>query len=210
MIADIVVVAVVAVFAYFGWKRGLMRALMGFLSYIFSIFIAFGIYPHVSAFLKGTVVYTKIVEIIAKNYVSKNIEEKSAEMFGAFSKYLSRGTEALADGISQGIAEIVVNIIAFAAVVIISRLLIWLIGRVLDIFSRLPIIRRFNKAGGALLGGAAGLLVLYIAAAVAVLFVTDNTKIESEIEKSYFAKGIYEDNFILNTIMLDTNKGKEV
>lgn len=200
MLADIIVIAAVAAFAAAGYKRGIMRALVGAASYVLSLAAAFMLYPRVSEMLMKTEIYPKIADAVCKNYVSKGIQEKSAETFGVFSKYISRGAESAAESVSQGIAALIVSIIAFILVVLAGKLIIWAAARMMNVFSRLPVISQFNRLGGAVLGGMTGLLVLYVAAAALVLFAAPDGDgaVEKQISQSTFAKGIYEDNFILN------------
>ena len=76
------------------------------------------------------------------------------------------------------------------------------IAKVLNIFSKLPVIKQFNRLGGALLGGIKGILILYIMIAIVTVFVPfeENGVIVQGIEESSFAGAMYEDNIILNLI----------
>ena len=202
MVADIIVIAVVAVFVAAGYKAGLIRSFMGIASYIISIIIAFLIYPVVSGFLVKTPLYTYLTEMVNNNYVSENMQSADTGMFGFFSKHMSEGLDAVATTVSEEIAALLINIIAFILVIVISRILIWLITKVLNIFSKLPVIKQFNRLGGALLGGIKGILILYIVFAIVTVFVPfkENGVIVKGIEESSFAGAMYEDNIILNLI----------
>ncbi len=202
MIADIIIIIVVAVFVAAGYKAGLIRSFMGIASYVLSIIIAFLIYPVVSGFLGKTPLYTYLTEMVNNNYVSENMQSPDMGMFGFFSKHMSEGLDAVATTVSEGIAALLINIIAFILVIVISRILLWIITKVLNVFSKLPVIKQFNRLGGALLGGIKGILILYIVFAIVTVFVPfeKNSAIVKNIEESSFAGAMYEDNIILNLI----------
>ena len=58
------------------------------------------------------------------------------------------------------------NCIAFIIVLIVARLIIGMIGRTIDGFARLPILRSFNKLLGGVLGLAETYLIVFIAIAL--------------------------------------------
>lgn len=202
MLADIFVVAVVAAFVAAGYRAGLMRALIRVVAYLISVVVSFMLYPVLSEFLMKTDLYTMLVEAVNKNYVSKGFSETEGATLGVLSKYFSAGMSAAADGISQSVAGLLINVIAFVLILILSRLVVKLIEKLLNIVTHLPVIRHFNRLGGAVFGGAAGILILYAVFAVIVLFVPfkNGDRVMAEIEKSSFASEMYENNILLNLI----------
>lgn len=202
MLADIVVIGVVVVFVIIGYKAGFMRSFVNIISYIVSFILSFLFYPIVSEFLLKTPLYPYLKEIINENYVSGSLQMPQDGVLGVFSKYLGTGLENAAEGISGSIAQFIIDILAFVLVIVFFKIIIRIVGNVLNIFTRLPLIKQFNRFGGALLGGLAGVLVLYIAFAlmVAVAPIKSDSKIMTEINKSMFASEMYQKNVVLNLI----------
>ncbi len=202
MLADICVIAVVAFFIYTGYRAGLMRSVVRIASYIVSIAVSFFLYPVVSDFLMKTAVYEKIREFVNANYVSQSMTQASENTFGIFARYIGDGIQNAAEGVSGAIAGLLVNIIAFVIILFLSRVIIRIVTSMFNIFTKLPIIKQFNRFGGAVLGGVMGVLVLYIASAVLLLIspIAPDSRIASEIETSVFASEIYENNIILHLI----------
>lgn len=206
MLIDVLMVLIVAAFAAYGYRRGLMRSFAGVVSYLLSAVFAAAFLPAVSGYLKKTAMTQKIAAAVNEKYVSGSLS--AADGGGLIAKYINKAAEGAADIISNNIAELIVSVIAFVAVLILARLVIMLLGRVFGVFLHLPIIKQANGLGGAALGGLLGVLVLYTAFAAAAAFVPlGNGHIAKAIEKSSFAKGMYEDNALLNIIESKTVGG---
>ena len=200
MLADICVIAAVAAFAAFGYRAGFMRSLIKVAAYIVSVIASFLLYPKLSEFLMGTKLPDVLAEAVNKNYVSKGISEGAGTALGGLAKYFDSGLSAAADGVSRSVAGLLVNIIAFILILIASRLILHIAEKVFGAVAKLPVIRHFNRLGGAALGGAVGIIVLYAVFAAAVLFVPlkNGDKLTAEIEKSAFASEMYNNNVLLN------------
>lgn len=202
MLADICVIAVVAVFMYIGYKSGFMRSFVRIASYLVSIIISFFMYPAISDLLIKTPVYEKIVELINQKYQLQPLIDVPTDTFGILQNYINQGVQTATAGIAEAIATLLINILAFVIVLILSKLVIRIVGKIFNIFTKLPVIKQFNRLGGAILGGISGVLVLYIACAVMFLFspLDPHSSIALEIEQSTFASEIYENNIILNVL----------
>ena len=198
MIADICVIGIVAFFVFIGYRAGMMKALIKFVSYILALVISFLLYPYVADFLIETPVYDAIFNFIDKNYISQTVlEATQGDRLGILSNYLS--IENMTTGFSQAATVLLINIITFIILVILSRIILHLIANTLNLITKLPIIKSFNRLGGAVIGGVVGVVVLYIIGAVIVFTSSFNTKIEisKQLEKSVFASEVYNNNIIL-------------
>lgn len=195
MIADIIVVAVVAVSIFFGYKSGFLKALINVVSYIASIILSFLFYPILSGFLMDTPIYTFFVKNIAEKYPADGLIQTEWQFL---EKYI-KGAEG---AVAAAVAELLINIISFILIVIIFKIAIKLIGNALNLFARLPVIKQCNRLGGAVTGGLIGILVVYIVMAliVTVAPLDHLDKVTDEIQKSTFAQEMYNNNIILKFI----------
>lgn len=195
MIADIIVIAVVAVCILLGYRSGFLKTLINVVSYIASIILSFLFYPVLSGFLMKTPIHTFFVEKIGEKYRTADIIHTEWQFF---ENYINSAEGA----VSTAIAELLINIISFILIVIICKIAIRLIGNALNLFARLPVIKQFNRLGGAVTGGLLGILVVYIVMALMVAFVPLDSLdgVTEEIQKSVFAEEMYNNNIILNLI----------
>ncbi len=192
MLADICVVLIVAFFVYTGYRAGFTRSLIKIASYLISLVLSFSLYPVVSGALMKTPIYEKLVEIIGDNI------KPQGDALGIIENYIDSGINS----VSTSFASLLVNIIAFIIILIASKIIIRLVGNLLGIFTKLPVVKQFNRLGGGVLGGLVGILVLYIVCAVVVLFLPleKDSSMAREISVSTFASEIYENNMILNLL----------
>ncbi len=207
MLADICVLVIVAFFIWSGYKSGFMKAFVKVASYIISLIISFFLYPVISDLLVKTPIYDKLVEIIGQKYIIDNISDSMGQgAFDILSNYVSRGIQNAAQGIAESVALLIINIIAFIIILILSKIIIRVVGNLLGIFTKLPVIKQFNRLGGAVFGGIMGVMVLYILSAVLIMFspLDPQSRVIYEIENSTFASEIYENNIILDFL----GKGK--
>lgn len=202
MLADIIVLSVVVISVAVGYKRGLLKSLFSVISYVASIVLSFLFYPVLSELLMKTPLYTFLVEKIGENYLGGTAGSTAVSGENFFAQYLSSGIESATNGIAGAVAQLVVNIIAFVLIVIICKIAIRLIGNTLNIFTKLPVIKQFNRLGGAVAGGLIGIVILYIAFALMVAFAPlgSDSKVVTEIENSHLASEMYNNNILLNLI----------
>lgn len=201
MLADICVVAIVAIFIWLGYKSGLMKTFIEIASYIVSIIISFFLYPVISDLLVKTPIYSKLVEVIGKEIALNSVSDSMGQgAFGILSNYINKGVQSAAMGVAESMAVLIINILAFVIVLLLSKVIIRIVGNVLGIFTKLPIIKQFNRLGGSILGGVMGVLALYIISTVLVLVspIEPQSRLYNEIEHSTFASEIYENNIILD------------
>lgn len=207
MLMDVVVLAVITLFVVSGCRAGLMKSLLGFVSFALSIIVSFAIYPLVSEILFKTPLYDFLTGIIRESdavWMIQNADGKGVQNFSAF--LAEAGIDAFTQ-LPEGVAYVMINILSFVLVLVISRVVISVISSVLNIITKLPIIKQFNKLGGGVVGGIKGILLLYIVFAVMVVFVPfeEDSEVLRSIEESSIAGKMYTDNFILD--MIDKGEG---
>ena len=205
MLADAFVVAVVVIAIAMGYKMGFLKTFISVVSYVASIILSFFFYPVLSDFLMKTPLYPFFVEKLSKNYLASG--NAAVSEGGFFAKFLSKGIESATEGIAGAMAQLLVNIIAFVAIIILSKIAIRLIAKALNIFTKLPVIKQFNRLGGAVVGAFVGVLVVYIVFAVVVVVspLKADSKVMAEIQKSSFASEMYENNILLGLLNKEGN-----
>jgi len=193
-LADVILVVILILFAICGWKSGFLKMGFGLVSFIVAILLGKMIYPHCSAFLRSTPVYTSIRSLAEKNALQHTPETTE----GFFAEFFAKSGELVA----EYIAEIALNVLAFLLVVILVKLLLFLISKLLKLFSTLPVIGLLNRISGLLIGVIEGLLLVTIALALVYLIspLRESPYIEHEIEKSVIVHQMYYENPIIQLI----------
>ena len=213
---DLIVVAVIAVFALLGLRHGLIHAVFKVFSFFFAVFAAIKFHPVLTNMLKERPVYETIKNSIYKN-ITKGAEQNSEGIVETlklpdFLKNILiddmgnfKGTQeyrSVAQAVSEQLAEFVLSIISVVLIYIAARIVLMFLQFLLKGAARLPVIKQMDKIGGFAVGALEGVLTIYVLFAILALFASASwsENIFVAVEKSWFAEYFYEHNFIINTI----------
>ena len=158
IIVDIVLIAVLALCVFFGWKKGFIHAISKFLTYILSFVLA-------NICWKYLAVYIGRLPFI-QNLITEGVEGPTFEEGASFvNKLKTMFTFLSSDVIQNGnaenttavvnnyLAETLTMIISFAIVFIAALILLKLLFRLLDtIIKKIPVIKQINGTLGAVIG----------------------------------------------------------
>ena len=213
MIIDIILIALIALGVFFGYKKGLVGILIGVASLILSIILAFVLQGPVSEYLYstpvGTSIESKVTEFVNDTLSSENNENVDSEdntkkENDFFSKVIqdARNSEDTVKEASKNITMFILKGITFIGIFILVRIICYILQMILNIVFDLPILHSVNKFGGMAINLVATLLKLWILLAaiqlissvVAIDFITDL------INQSYLTKLLYENNILLNIL----------
>lgn len=177
MIIDIVLVAIIILFAVIGRKRGLFKTIAGVLSFAISAFLVFTFSKEILNFFKKTPLY---------NTVYNSVFDKLAEQSGAPSLFGST--------IGSGMAESVTNLILKILLVILIFVLVKIIIIIIDKIFHLPVLKSFNRLGGLIFGMVQGFIVIYII--LALWGSTTLFAVPKMLENTTLAKSMFENNLL--------------
>ena len=146
LIVDIVLVAVLALCIFLGWKKGFIHAISKFLTYILSFVLA-------NIFWKYLSVYIGRLPFI-QNLITEGVEGPAFEEGASFvNKLKTMFTFLSSDVIQNGNAENLTMIISFAIIFIAALILLKLLFRLLDaIIKKIPVVKQINGLLGAIVG----------------------------------------------------------
>lgn len=195
--ADIILILVIVLSAYTGSKRGFIRSLVGMASTIASLFISMILYNPVSNYMYNSSIGKSIEEAVAK-FFEKNPPVETTQI----PSLLSNGAQAITDGATKTVTLIIIGILSFILVAVLSKLVIKVIMVVMNVASKLPIIKQANSLLGAFVGAISGALVCYVfIGVIATLEANQSTMLITEmIKKSNIAILFYYDNYIANIL----------
>ena len=116
--------------------------------------------------------------------------------------YKTLGVQGFGGYLSGFIANVILNIAAFLATLIIVHMLLWAIMNALDLFARLPILYEINHAGGLVVGLLEGIVIVWIA--FLILSALSGTQLGMTlmgmVDNSIILKPIYQGNLFLKEI----------
>lgn len=202
---DIITAAVFVLFIVLGCKRGLLRSLYGIAALAASIIIAYLLYPYIKNLIADGLFGDWIRSMVKTKYVTPGLSANSLDV-SSLPEYMKSmvdtGRIKLDSALTMFISNLVLNLLSFIAVFIATRILISILGKLLHLISKLPVIHFFDKIGGAIFGLVESLLILYLIFAViyAVTPLRDNPATKAFISDSTLTKTMYENNPLVEMV----------
>lgn len=136
----------------------------------------------------------KIVELPLPNTIKKQlIENNNKEV------YSDLLVENFENYLCKYIAIMIIRAFSFLILYIIVRIGVFILAKMLDIISKLPVIKQMDKTAGLILGGLQGILIIWIGCIVLMLFsgTVLGKEIYEYINNSVILTFIYEHNILM-------------
>ena len=193
ILIDIILIAILLISAFLGYKRGLVKLGANLFAGIIAIVVTLILFrPIAGAIIKNTTLDEKMKNIIIEN----------ASSFGANSNEDNNITEQLTNEVKNQMIPQEAEKIAISAIYAITSVVLFVVVKIIlsivisliDGIARLPILKQFNEIGGMAYGILRGILIVFIV----ILLMGVYTKIKPEstlnynIQKSYITKTINE------------------
>jgi len=173
---DLCVIAVVALFTIWGFRRGLLRSVFSLASVVASLLLAWALVPVVTAVLNQT----GLPAIIA----------------GAMDRKV-----ALPEFLGNTAVDVIIKIAALVLAFVLCKLILMVVGKLLEVIAKVPVIKQFNKLGGLIAGFLQGVLFCYIIFALLIIFTPlQNEQIQQSIDSSSISKTMYYDNWLFRMV----------
>lgn len=209
IILDIVILAILALSIFFGYKKGLIGVVFNLCAFIVAIIITWILYtPVTNAIIKNTEIDDNIKNAIIEKGFIKN-EDKKEEQDGV-NKYINEYVTTPISNTANDVVEETAKVVSEKVVAIGVAILLFIVVRiglillkfVIEGIARLPIIKQFDKAGGIVYGGIRGMFIIYIFLAILffIMSVNNSGMIADLINTSLISKILYANNLILKII----------
>lgn len=211
---DILLLAIIIYCIWKGNRDGLIKVVCQTLSYVGALVCArlfsepFGNWLNKN--ILHSLVYDHVSDMLTDIHASNDIEGivgAISEKFSGIIQLFNIDIFKLVDGaannpgdIMEGIAESissvisfsVANLLSFAAVFTVALFLLKSLSKILIAVGRLPVIKFFNKAGGALIGTLKGFLLSWILVQVGVYVIAlFMPQLNFSIEQTHIANALY-------------------
>lgn len=218
IIVDIIILAIVLLSIFIGYKRGLIKCAINVLSFFIAIIVVILLTTPISnLIINNTKIDDNIRETISKNITFNNddgelkLDENNSNSPTVVIEYInnmmtnaaSDTTKSVADALAENITIMIINIGVAVVLFIGTKFALMFVKVVADIIGKIPLIKQFNNAGGAIYGVASGIVRVYLILAVisilAPLF-TDSSIIQA-VNDSMIGSGMYNNNILLKIIL---------
>ncbi len=156
--ADIVIIAIMALCVFLGYKRGLIGVGVRVIGFIISLVVALILYSPISNYIiNNTNIKDNLKETIqSKMYNEEQMEDEGTETEknASFTQSMEKYVEKYSGEIKENTSEFVSEEVAIAVIRIGTWICLFAIARIVTIFikvlgkiiEKIPIIKQFNKA----------------------------------------------------------------
>lgn len=200
---DIILIIVMALGIFLGYKRGFIRSLFSMIGILLAIILALISYKSVvNIIINKTDIYNKVY-----SYVETKVDstETFINMPDALQNYIDADVivNQAQSSVASKLTNFIINIGTLIVLIVIFYIIIIVIRIILDNVAKLPIFNIFNKLGGAVLGGLKTYIIVLVAFTIINLIgvVGKGQTIIKMVDNSLLAKKIYYNNPISELIV---------
>lgn len=204
MVYDLILIGIIALFTFIGYKQGLVKSAIKILSFFIAIVIAFVLYRPVSNFI----INNTTLDDNIKNTIIEKIKPEGIDINQELTE--EDKLELNIVGIASNTIEEIASTFTINLIETATLLLIFIIVRIglkfatvlSDFITKLPFLKQVNKLGGTIYGFIEGFIIVYTLLAVVYLITPLlNKPVLDSINESIITKEIYNNNIILNMII---------
>ena len=218
---DLIIVLIIGLCIFNGYRKGLARCILKLVTSIIALFIAILLFRPFVNFVVNNTIIDENIQLSLEKVMNNGIEERKDENNNDLVKedsgipkpiaeYLNSNLKNTAKqkqeeavvSVARSAAILIVEIACFILIYAIVKIILKILTILIDVVSKLPIIRQFNEVGGFLYGIVEGVvIILLIMTGVAIVTpLTGAYEVATIILQSHLGAFFYNNNIILNLI----------
>ncbi len=203
MILDLIVILVIALFTFIGYKQGLIKVAIKIASFFIAIIIALVLFKPVSTLvINNTTIDDKIENAIIEKITPEGMKPEDKVETQNLPSGIIKNTNDSIKNIAETLTTKLIEICTILILYIVARIVLKFIAALATLIEKIPILKQFNKLGGTVYGLVKGVLIVYVILAIIYLaspLLKENTS--KKIEEARLTKMMYNNN-IITKIML--------
>ena len=203
MILDLIVILVIALFTFIGYKQGLIKVAIKIASFFIAIIIALVLFKPVSTLIiNNTTIDDKIENAIIEKITPEGMKPEDKVEAQNLPSGIIKNTNDSIKNIAETLTTKLIEICTILILYIVARIVLKFIAALATLIEKIPILKQFNKLGGTVYGLVKGVLIVYVILAIIYLaspLLKENTS--KKIEEARLTKMMYNNN-IITKIML--------
>ena len=201
---DLIVLAIVLLFVFLGYKRGLVKVAFKLCTFFIAIILAFMLYKPVA---KIVIENTNVDETIETKITDKILPEgktdtDEVDLSESLPSIILKNSENTVQSIAKSCSNTLIETACLILIFIIAKIVLKFVTALADLIAKLPILKQFNKLGGTIYGIIEGLFIVFVGFAVISLIapMLDVSVLEA-INSSTLGSICYNNNISLKIIM---------
>jgi len=193
---DLFVLAIIALFTFIGYKKGLINVALGLICFILAIILSLILYKPISSIIIERTSLTSTLEhTIEERLSSADNKEETTNIISNYYKTVKTSSIPI---IANSIAKTIIQIACIIAVFLITSIILFFIRLSGDFVAKLPLIKQVNDILGTIYGLLKGILFVYGLFAIINLLapIVDISNILNIINSSIISNIMYNNNII--------------
>lgn len=211
LIVDLIVVGILALCIFIGYKRGLTGCIIKILSFFIALIISLVLFKPVSSIVVNNTqidenIQSSIVQVFEKEETDESKKEDDSPIITYITEEVEKATEEKKNEVVNTAAKElsinIINILTFIVLFIAARIALIFIKSLTNLITKLPLIKQCDKIGGILYGILQGFVIIFIGFAL-ITFVSTMVNQYSLLEiinQSYIGSILCNNNILLKLI----------
>ena len=222
IVVDLIIILVIGLCTFFGYRKGLAKCMLKLVTSLIAIFVAIVLYRPFVDFVVHNTIIDENIQLSLEKVMNAGLENKQNEnrndelvkqdsgipkpiaeyLNDNFRDTVKEKREDAVIAVSRSATILIVDIACFIAIFIIVKILLQILTILIDIVSKLPVIKQFNEVGGLLFGIIQGVfIILIIMTTISIITpLTGAYEIANAILDSHIGAFFYNNNIFLNII----------
>lgn len=211
----IAVLAILLLTCFLGLRKGLIKMAYSLVVVLVVTIVTSIFAPKLASYLKDNTTWDDALEKKTESFLEdKGILKEGVDIdvtelplpFTVKDKiaqtakdYTTSMAETYNDFVVRTVSSVIFSAIVYIAFFVIMLALAGIIGMLLDVISKLPVLKQVNKAAGAAIGLAEGLIIVWVLAIFVMVFGNFEfaAHIHKDIDANGFLKFLYDKNLIM-------------
>ena len=204
LIIDLIIVAIILLFTFLGYKRGLIKVAIKLCTFIIAIIVAFVLYKPISnVVIENTGIDESIETAITDRILPEGASvDEEVELSNDLPSVILKNGENTVQSIATSFSNTIIEAICFFIIFIAVKIILKFITALADLIAKLPILKQFNALGGTIYGVLEGLFLVFVGFAIISLIAPlIDVSILEAINSSTLGSIFYNNNILLNFII---------
>ena len=203
---DIIVLVIIILSMTLGYRNGFIYSILHGAGWLLSIFVSFLLFPKVVWFLdeytaSGQIVRDRITQRFEENLGTFDLHS-AGNIPKVILDYINEAVDKFSVTISQGVAEISMNIVIFVLLLFTCKLITLITIDLLSKKTKLGVLGKLDGILGLASGGLKGVIIVFALLALILpfsLLISDSFRLfmEDALYSSIFTKSLYDNNLLL-------------
>lgn len=203
-IVDLVIVAIILLFTFLGYKRGFVKVAIKLCTFFIAIIVAFILYKPVSNLvIENTGIDEYIQNIIADKILPEGLSvNDEITVDNNLPSFILNNSQNTIASISNSFSVVLIETTCLLLIFIVSKIILKFITALADLIAKLPIIKQFNKLGGTIYGVLEGLFIVFIGfTIISLVSPLINSSLINTINSSTLGSILYNNNILMKFII---------